>query len=252
MSDILKTLTAAHPRIIDLTHTIREASSAWPGDTRPFEAQINATLEKNGYFSRRFSMLEHFGTHLDAPAHFAPGGKFVDEIPAERLFGPAVVVDAREESAGDPNYRLADDKITFWESRHGKISPGAIVVMRTGWSAYWHDTARYCNQDATGAMHFPGFSVEAAQLCIARGASGLGIDSMNVDHGASQDFPVHRAALAAGLYHLENLADLTELPESGAFLIVAPIKLAGGSGGPSRVFAILLTSPPPDQSPQNT
>jgi isatin hydrolase len=45
--------------------------------------------------------------------------------------------------------------------------------------------------------------------------------------------------LGAGLYQLENLADLTELPETGAFLVVAPIKLEGGTGGPARVFAIL-------------
>ena len=88
-------------------------------------------------------------------------------------------------------------------------------------------------------MHFPGFSVAAAELAIERGASGLGIDTMNIDYGASQDYPVHHVALGAGLYQLENLADLSALPESGAFLVVAPIKLAGGSGGPCRVFAVI-------------
>jgi kynurenine formamidase len=50
---------------------------------------------------------------------------------------------------------------------------------------------------------------------------------------------VHHAVLGAELYQLENLANLTELPETGSFLIVAPIKLEGGSGGPARVFALL-------------
>jgi kynurenine formamidase len=62
---------------------------------------------------------------------------------------------------------------------------------------------------------------------------------MSVDPGCSQEFPVHRLALGAGLYQLENVADLSALPEAGAFLVVAPIKLQGGSGGPCRVFAIL-------------
>lgn len=88
-------------------------------------------------------------------------------------------------------------------------------------------------------MHFPGFSSGAAKLLIERKVSGLGCDTMSIDYGASGDFAVHHLALGAGLYHLENLADLTELPESGAFLIAAPIKLEGGSGGPVRVFAIL-------------
>ena len=87
-------------------------------------------------------------------------------------------------------------------------------------------------------MHFPGFSVEAAKRLIERQVSGLGCDTLSVDYGASADFAVHRLTLGAGLYHLENLADLSELPERGAFLVVAPIKLEGGSGGPVRVFAL--------------
>ena len=236
---MLDNLLAAGARIIDLSYAISATLPAWPGDERPFAAQVNATHEIDGYFSRRFTMLEHFGTHLDAPAHFPPGKKFVDEIPAERLFGPAVVLDAREESAHDPDYRLPAEKVRGWKSRHGQIPRGSIVLMRTGWASRWPDAVRYRNQDAAGTMHFPGFSLEAAEICIAAGVCGLGIDTMNVDYGASQDFPVHRAALGAGLYHLENLADLSELPEAGAFLVVAPIKLEGGSGGPCRVFAIL-------------
>lgn len=236
---MLEALVSGGGRVLDLSYAIRETLPAWPGDTRPFAASVNATHEKDGYFTRRFEMLEHFGTHLDAPAHFLPGKFIVDEIPVERLFGPAVVIDAREESARDADYVLAPEKIACWERLHGQIPSGAIALMRTGWAARWPDAARYRSQDAQGTMHFPGFSVEAADLLIERGASALGIDTMNIDYGASQDFAVHRRALGAGLYHLENLADLSELPEAGAFLVVAPIKLAGGSGGPCRVFAIL-------------
>jgi kynurenine formamidase len=116
---------------------------------------------------------------------------------------------------------------------------GAIVLLRTGWASRWPDTKSYLNQDPAGRMHFPGFSVDAGQCLIARKVSGIGCDTMSVDFGASEDFAVHHLALGAGLYHLENLSDLSELPEKGAFLIVAPIKLEGGSGGPVRVFALL-------------
>jgi kynurenine formamidase len=88
-------------------------------------------------------------------------------------------------------------------------------------------------------MHFPGYSVEAVKLLIERGAVGLGIDTLSVDYGPSKDFPVHQLSHGASLYHMENLADLSSLPESGAHLMVAPIKLEGGSGGPTRVFALL-------------
>jgi kynurenine formamidase len=226
-------------RLVDMTYAINAHLPAWPGDARVFEAENNATPEKNGYFTRSFWMLEHYGTHMDAPAHFPPGTETVDQIPARKFFGPAVVIDVRAESAKDPDYRLTAARIMEWEKEHGRITPGAIVMLRTGWASRWPDEARYRNMDAAGVMHFPGYSVESAKLLIARGASGLGIDTLSIDYGASKEFEVHRTTLPANLYHLENLANLDQLPESGAFIIAAPIKLEGGSGGPCRVFALL-------------
>lgn len=226
-------------RLLDLSYAINDKLVPWPGDEKWFEAKVNATAEKDGYFTRSFWMLEHYGTHLDAPAHFPPGKTTVDEIPAKQFFGPAVVLDVRAEGAKDPDYQLPAARVEEWEKRYGKIPSGAIVLMRTGWASRWPDARRYRNQDAQGKMHFPGFSVEAAKLLIERKVSGLGCDTMSIDYGASEKFAVHHLALGAGLYHLENLADLSALPETGAFLVVAPIKLEGGSGGPVRVFALL-------------
>jgi kynurenine formamidase len=226
-------------RVVDLSYPISEKNPAWPGDTRTYEAKINARAEEAGYFSRSFWMLEHFSTHLDAPAHFPPGEATVDKIAMERLFGPAVVIDVRRQADADPDYRVSVADVQGWEKRNGRIPAGAIVLLRTGWALRWPDEPRYRNQDASGAMHFPGSSVEAVRLLIERGVSGLGIDTLSVDYGASKDFEVHRLSHGAGLYHLENLADLSALPQRGAYLIVAPIKLEGGSGGPARVFALL-------------
>lgn len=225
--------------VVDLSYAINDKLVAWPGDEKAFEAKVKATIEKNGYFTRSFWMLEHYGTHLDAPAHFPPGKTTVDQIPVKQLFGPAVVLDVRAEAAKDADYLLPASGVEEWEKRHGKIREGAIVLLRTGWASRWPDAQRYRNQDAQGKMHFPGFSVEAAKLLIERKVSGLGCDTLSIDYGASPDFPVHHLELGAGLYHVENLADLSGLPESGAFLIVAPIKLEGGSGGAVRVFALL-------------
>lgn len=226
--------------VVDMTYAINERLPAWPGDERVFEAKVNATVEKNGYFTRSFWMLEHFGTHMDAPAHFPPGSVPLDKIPEAHFFGPAVVIDVREEGAKDADYRLKVTRVEKWEALHGRIPPGSIVLLRTGWGATrWPDQARYRNMDAVGVMHFPGYSVESAKLLIERGAVGLGIDTLSIDYGASKNFEVHRLDLPAGLYNLENLANLDRLPDAGAFLIAAPIKLEGGSGGPARVFAIL-------------
>jgi kynurenine formamidase len=236
---MLEGIPSGKTRVLDLSYAISEKLVPWPGDEKWFEAKVNATIEKNGYFTRSFWMLEHYGTHLDAPAHFPPGKATVDQIPVKQLFGPAVVLDARAEGARDADYQLPATRIEEWEKRHGRIREGSIVLLRTGWSSRWPDAQKYRNQDAQGKMHFPGFSAEAAKLLIERNASGLGCDTMSIDFGASGDFAVHHLALGAGLYHLENLADLSELPETGAFLVAAPIKLEGGSGGAVRVFALL-------------
>jgi len=236
---LLSNIPSGKTRVLDLSYAINDKLVPWPGDKRFFEAHVNATVEKNGYFTRSFWMLEHYGTHLDAPIHFPPGKVTVDQIPAKQLFGPAVVLDVREEAAKDADYQLAPARVEDWEGKHGRIPAGAIALLRTGWSSRWPDAQRYRNQDPEGKMHFPGFSVEAVKLLINRQVSGLGCDTASADYGASSDFAVHHLALGAGLYHLENLSDLSQLPEAGAFLIVAPIKLEGGSGGPVRVFALL-------------
>lgn len=240
-------INLARARVIDLTHTINDHLPPWPGDQKSFEARPNATIERDGYFTRSFWILEHYGTHLDAPAHFPPGKTTVDQIPVERLIGPAVVLDVREnvreesrgKSADGHDYRLPVARVQQWEQSHGPIPERAIVLLRTGCAEHWPEADRYRGMDFAGSMHFPGFSVEAVQYLLSKHISGIGADAMSVDPGDSKNYEVHHLALGSNLYQLENLASLSTLPESGAWLIVAPIKLEGGSGGPCRVFAFL-------------
>ncbi len=238
-ADILSGIPQGRIRVVDLSHAHSERIPAWPGDAKPFEVRIQARAEQAGYFSRSFCTLEHFGTHMDAPVHFPPGRTTVDQIPPARLFGPAVVIDVSVPANADADYLLTPADVEHWEAAHGTIPPGSIVLLRTGWSARWPDEVAYRNMDSAGVMHFPGFSVESVRLLIQRRVSGLGIDTLSIDHGPSQTFAAHRLSHGADLFHLENLADLSTLPEAGAFLIAAPMKLEGGSGGPVRVFAIL-------------
>lgn len=237
--EALAGLSAGRARIVDLTHTLNERLPPWPGDTKSFEAMPNATIARDGYFTRSFWTLEHYGTHIDAPAHFPPGKTTVDQIPAGKLVGPAVVLTIPAESANDLDYQLPLSRVKEWEKAHGPIPEGGIAILRTGCSSKWPDAASYRNLDSAGAMHFPGFSVEAVQYLIAKRVSGIGADAMSVDPGNSKNYDVHRLALGSDLFQLENLADLSVLPEAGAWLIVAPIKLEGGSGGPCRVFAVV-------------
>src|SRR5579864_1763033 len=86
-------ISSGRTRVIDMTYALNDHSPAWPGDLHPFEAVVNASPEKQGYLTRKFTMLEHYGTHMDAPAHFPPGKATIDQIPVRQMFGPAVVID---------------------------------------------------------------------------------------------------------------------------------------------------------------
>src|SRR3984893_13331658 len=102
---MLEGIPSGKTRVFDLSYAINDKLVPWPGDEKYFEAKINATVEKNGYFTRSFWMLEHYGTHLDAPVHFPPGKATVDQIPVKKLFGRAVLLDVRDEAAKDADYR---------------------------------------------------------------------------------------------------------------------------------------------------
>jgi len=115
----------------------------------------------------------------------------------------------------------------------GPIDAGSAVLALTGWERYRSDAERYVG----GA--FPGFGVGAAELLLERRVVGLGIDTLGVDPGAAADFPVHHMTLPAGLWHLEGLVNLAELPARGALLVVGALKLVDGSGTPARVFALV-------------
>jgi kynurenine formamidase len=188
-------------------------------------------------------MSEHGGTHIDAPIHFGEGKQSVDAIPLQNLVAPAVVIDVRAAVEQDRDYRLTVHDIEAWESRHGRIPSGAVVVMLTGWGKRWPDKNRYLGTDTPSdpkTLHFPGFSKEAAEFLVTqRKVDGIGIDTPSIDYGPSQDFVVHQIVNGADRYGLENIANLEQLPPKGALLVSLPIKIKGGTGGPVRIIAIL-------------
>ncbi len=225
--------------ILDLTHTMSEASPTW-NDSERYHAKNTASHEEHGYYTRQVALPEHFGTHIDAPAHFAQGMWTVDQIPAERLIRPLAVIDVSRKAAKNPDYLLTVDDIAAWEDVHGHIPQGAVVLMRTGWGERWNNPKTFRNADDRGILHFPGFSLEAAQFLVnARYVVGIGTDTMSVDAGVSQDYPVHQYCSTRSVYHLENVANLAITPEAGATLVVAPAKFENGSGAPARLLAML-------------
>jgi kynurenine formamidase len=237
-------LTSA--RIVDLTWAFDERTLYWPTSPSSFRLERLHHGETPGgffYSANAFCTPEHGGTHLDAPIHFAEGRWTSDEIPVRRLVGPAVVIDVSARAEADPDYRLGADDVRAWERKHGTVPAGAVVLARTGWGSRWPDRKRYLGDDTPGdasRLHFPSFGKDAAELLVgARKVAAIGVDTASIDHGPSTDFPVHRVAAEANVAGLENLARLEELPEAGAWIVALPMKIAGGSGGPVRVIALV-------------
>ncbi len=227
--------------IIDLTHPLNEHCPNWEGSQEsPFQASELGNIERDGYYSRVFSTQEHYGTHLDAPAHFAAGAWTVDEIPADRLVRPLVVVNVQQRADDDPDYAVSVEDIAACERTHGAIPQGAVVIAYTGWDKRWAKQEDFRNEQADGVTHYPGFSLEVAEFLVgSRGVVGLGIDTMSVDIGATTTYPVHIFTSQHRIYHLENVANLAMVPPTGALIVVAPIKLEKGSGGQVRLLALV-------------
>ena len=232
-------------KLVDLTYPLGEDTIFWP-TSRPFrfESRSAGKVEAGYWYAANvFTTAEHGGTHLDAPFHFAEHGWKADDIPVSRFIGPACVIDVAEEATADADYRVTVGDIEAWESEHGRLPEGAIVLVRTGWGRYWGDRRTYLGDDTPGNdknLHFPGLSAEAARMLARdRTVDAVGIDTASIDAGPSADFIAHQILFEANVLAFENLANLDMLPESGATIIALPSRIAGGSGGPLRAVALL-------------
>ncbi len=224
-------------RVVDLTHTL--------GPDFPSYVQNSFSMEQvkrkgpDEFNAFRWQLYEHVGTHLDAPLHFSDG-ESGDRIPIQNLTGPLAVVDIRERATKSPDTQLTLDDLRAWEKQHGRIPDGAVVALFSGWDAFVGDANRFLGRGKDGVVRMPGFSVEAVQfLQEERSVVGIVTDTYNLDSARAKGFPVHHYWLGHGKWGVENVANLGLLPAHGSTIVVAGPKIAGCTGGPSRVLALL-------------
>lgn len=230
-------MAAGHSKVVDMTHVIHEKFPTYFGEQQLFKDQkFNWDEHKFNLFELRIN--EHTGTHLDAPLHFSENGQAVHEIPIASLVCPLCVIDIREKAAGNADAQVTPDDIKAWVSANGEIPENACVAMNSGWDRHVAtDTFRNVGSDEK--MHFPGFHVEATQMLLETRAVGMAVDTLSLDYGMSGDFATHYAWLPTSRWGLECIANLDSVPAKGATLIVGAPKHQGGSGGPSRVMAMV-------------
>jgi kynurenine formamidase len=233
--------------LVDLSHTYDAQTIYWP-TAEGFQLRKDAEgMTPAGYFYAANSLFtsEHGGTHIDAPIHFAQGRQTVDQIPLDRLLGPAVVIDVTSQSDGNADYQVTTEDVARFEREHGAIQDDAIVLIRTGFSRRWPDAARYLGSAARGAegasqLHFPGLHPDAAKWLVTnRRIGAIGIDTASIDYGQSTLFESHRVLYERDVPAFENLTALERVPVTGAYVIALPMKIGGGSGAPLRAVAVL-------------
>lgn len=210
-------------RALDLTHAFDNGMPVFPGLPDPSFEHI-AQVEQDGYAMTRYSMLNHIGTHVDAPAHQIAGGDTLDEIGLERLITDAVRIDV---SRRDPHGPIP---LAELEPELERVQAGDIVLFHS-------DNARNYGTDA----YWTGWSypdADASRALIERGISAVGFDGPSADPVDSTTFDLHRIWLSAGRMILENVNNLDQLPDR-AQVVVAPMKVARANGAPTRIFALL-------------
>ena len=233
--------------LVDLSHDYSESTVFWPTGERFRLDTVADGITPQGYYyaANDFATSEHGGTHIDAPVHFGKGQKSVDQIPLTQLVGEAVVVDVSAAADAQPDYRVTVADFTRWEETNGEIPRSAIVLIRTGYSRFWPDAARYLGtaergEAAVAQLHFPGLHPDAARwLAETRQVKAVGLDTASIDYGQSTLYEAHRTLFERDIPAFENLTNLDRLPARGAIVVALPMKIKGGTGAPLRAMAVL-------------
>ena len=234
-------------RWIDLTYEYSDETIYWPtSELFRLDTVAVGFMEAGFYYeSYQIATAEHGGTHLDAPVHFAQGKQSTEQIPIDRLVGPACVIDVSEPAANDRDYLITVDDITAWEDVNGVIPAGCILLLRTGYGRFWPDAQQYLGTSLRGPegvaqLHFPGLHPDAAQWLVDnRSIDALGIDTASIDYGQSTQYESHQRLFSANIPAFENVANMDQLPATGAYVVALPMKIKDGSGGPLRIVALL-------------
>ncbi|WP_371169284.1 cyclase family protein [Aliiroseovarius sp. 2305UL8-7] len=252
LTNLAADLASGRVRVVDLTHTL---DPDFPviilppefGQCARFRMEEISAYDHRGpaWKWHNITLSEHTGTHFDAPSHWisgrdVPNGS-VDEIPTDMFVGPVCVIDCSDGAAKDDDFELTPEVIEAWEAEHGLIPEDAWVLMRTDWSK--RRGAEYLNMRDDGP-HSPGPTSDAVRLLVEdRSIRGFGTETVGTDAGQgahyTPPYPAHFILHGAGKYGLQCLANLDQLPPTGAVLMAAPLKIKNGTGSPLRVLALI-------------
>jgi len=189
--------------------------------TPPYSRELVYKIKDGKPFDlSKLVMCAHSGTHLDAPSHFILNGKNIDDYPAQRFILPAQVISIEDKEAVRPS-----------ELENLDIKPGDAILFKTDNSVSGRCTSGVFSQS------FVYMSSEAADFCIEKKVSLVGIDYNAIDKYGDKDLPVHYKLLGNDILILEGI-NLKEVPPGRYTLFCPPLKIKGAEGSPARAILI--------------
>ncbi|WP_220738600.1 cyclase family protein [Leuconostoc miyukkimchii] len=241
--NLLQTLHALKAsKWVDLTHEFGPNSPHFPAfDPARFETLF--TVEKDGFYVKKYTFPGQYGTHIDPPVHFDDSKQvYIEDLELKDLFLPLVVIDFSKSAQQNPDQSIGVADIKNWEEENGEIPANSFVALRTDWGKRWPDVKSFENQDDSGQNHYPGWSVAALQYIYeTRHAFANGHETYDTDTAVEQTngLPAEFYVLSHGHYQVELLTNLDQVPATGSIISIGVPKAEEAPGFPVRAFAII-------------
>jgi kynurenine formamidase len=224
-------------RVIDLSQTLEEHMPRFPTHAMFFHNLWSSYQHGGRSLHYQLVMHEHNGTHVDAPAHFLSKAKpeayvTIERVPLAQLMGRGVRVDCRDIRTGE---YVSKSRVSDWESQHGPLQAGDIVLFDLGWAEKW----ALRPNDQQYVEDWPGVGMDVAEYLLSKQVAALGVDTLSPDPpDALRTRPIHPVVLEKQMLIIENLCNLNQLPDFFLFLAL-PLKIREGSGSPLRAVALV-------------
>ena len=227
-------------KIIDLSTPIEHDNPVWP-TFPPLRIERTAWAARDGFTMEKVEMRTHTATHIDAPLHFIPEGKTLDDFPLDKFMGEGIVLDLTPK---EPKEAITVDDITPYES---EIQNDDVVMLHTGWDDYYGLTNEYL-------FEFPYLTAETAQYLAELNPKAVGTEGASVGgwvdetaaHGPSTDVgpdESHLPLLENDVIPIEEVRNLDQVLDGAesrrAYFFYPPLNFHGTSGSSVRAFAFL-------------
>jgi arylformamidase len=206
-------------KIYDITIEMHKTMPAFPGDEAVFQMQELMNVNKGDIYSiKKLSMLTHTGTHIDAPSHFIPNSKDLNDFHISTFKAPAKVIEINDR-----------EKITAEELENVNIKNNTYVLFKTHNSYRWKTTPHFIKD-------YTYLTPEAALILAHKGIRGVGIDYLSIDrYDETGSAEAHLILLKNDILIIEGL-DLSEVPQGDYMLTCLPLKISGIDGSPVRAI----------------